>query len=233
MTWSQASPLRRSLSGGWSRTGESTLSSSSNAQGDGGFASPARAAAPRSARSCNSRRTRLAARRSSRFSSSSNVMSKSRSSERRAPAGVEVGKGVSVLDGEGRLAEAADAVHRREHPEATAAGGPVQELHLGLAADEARVVRRDVPWGAGDAAQAREARVQGAFEVFQSSADFGALERGRALVEPRSKIAVVAATNLGQPRRGALPEAWRIETGNLDEVDRCDSLPLHGARVLV
>ena len=58
-----------------------------------------------------------------------------------AAAGVEVGIGVGVLDGEGGLADAAHALHRGEHAEAAESGGFVQALHLRLAADEAGIVR--------------------------------------------------------------------------------------------
>ena len=61
-----------------------------------------------------------------------------------AAAGVEVGVGEGVLDGQGRLAQPADAMHRADDAELAQSGGLVEAAHLGLPADEAGIVGRQV-----------------------------------------------------------------------------------------
>ena len=51
---------------------------------------------------------------------------------------------VGILDGQGRLAHAADALHRGENAVLPEAGGFVETLHLDCAADEVGVVGIDV-----------------------------------------------------------------------------------------
>ena len=159
-------PERRSVWGGWSSRASSTLSRIRSARGWGGFGSPARAVAPLVGPLVQVCKMRFAARVSSSFSASVNSTPRSTSRvriaaarswrlERKdepAAAGVEVGVGVGVLDGQGRLAQPADAMHRADDAELAQSGGLVEATHLGLPADEAGIVGRQVARSAGNPA---------------------------------------------------------------------------------
>ena len=105
----------------------------------------------------------------------------------------------------------------------------MEDAHLGLPADEAGIVGRQVARSAGDPPQAGEPGVQRTFEVIEPGADVLAFEGLAAGVEPGAEVEMLAAADAGEPGGRPLLEPGLVQAGDRHDVDRRDALAEHRA----
>ena len=88
-------------------------------------------------------------------------------------------------------------MHRADDAELAQSGGLVEATHLGLPADEAGIVGRQVARNAGNPLQAGEPGMEGTLEVIEPGADVLAFEGLAAGVEPGAEVEMLAAADAG------------------------------------
>ena len=105
----------------------------------------------------------------------------------------------------------------------------MEPTHLGLPADEAGIVGRQVARNAGNPLQAGEPGMEGTLEVIEPGADVLAFEGLAAGVEPGAEVTTLAAADAGEPGRNRLREPGLVQAGDRHDVDRRDALAAHRA----
>ena len=137
-----------------------------------------------------------------------------------APARILVREGVGVLDRQGRLAHAAQAMNRGEHAHFAQADQFSKSAQLEGAAHEPLVMPVDVALGLDRLADAAEPVADLAVQLLHPRLDGGVLERLGAFVEPRAEVEVLAAAEFGHPLGGTPLVVLIGPAGHLHEIDR-------------
>src|SRR5262249_49122376 len=109
------------------------------------------------------------------------------------PTWVLVCEGIGVLDRQGRLSHAAQAMNRGQHAHLAQPDRLPQPAQLGGAAHEVLIVPVHIPLGLEHLADPPEPVMDLAVELVHPRPDGGVLECLGPLVEPRAEVDVLAA----------------------------------------